>query len=104
MQLVRKNISNDRYINTEKMKKLLIIFYFSCLCCALSATPTTEGTEFWTTFLKNHLNEDGSPTMKLTLIVSSRENATVTVLNPQTGWSQSLYVSANQIKELEKNE
>ena len=101
MQLVRKNISNDRYINTEKMKKLLIIFYFSCLCCALSATPTTEGTEFWTTFLKNHLNEDGSPTMKLTLIVSSRENATVTVLNPQTGWSQSLYVSANQIKELE---
>ena len=101
MQLVRKNISNDRYINTEKMKKLLIIFYFSCLCCALSATPTTEGTEFWTTFLKNHLNEDASPSLRLTLIISSRENATVTVLNPQTGWSQSVYVSANQIKELE---
>ena len=83
------------------MKKLLFTLYLSCVCGILSATPTTEGTEFWTTFLKNHLNEDGSPTMKLTLIVSSRENATVTVLNPQTGWSQSVYVSANQIKELE---
>ena len=83
------------------MKKLLFTLYFSCVCGMLLAIPTTEGTEFWATFLKNHLNEDESPSLRLTLIISSRENATVTVLNPHTGWSQSVYVSANQIKELE---
>ncbi len=83
------------------MKKLLFTLYFSFVCGMLLAIPTTEGTEFWATFLKNHLNEDASPSLRLTLIISSRENATVTVLNPHTGWSQSVYVSANQIKELE---
>ena len=83
------------------MRRILSILW----CLLLSSmmvcfgAQTTEGTEFWATFLKNYTNRTGSSSMTLTLIVSSRENAIVTIQNPQTGWQQSISVSANRVAE-----
>ena len=83
------------------MRRILFILHLLLLSSLMVCfgAQTTEGTEFWATFLKNHTNHTGSPSMTLTLIVSSRENATVTIQNPQTGWQQSISVSANPVAE-----
>ena len=83
----------------KHIKYILIIFLFLLTRGTVCAIPTTEGTEFWATFLKNYTNQTGSSRMTLTLIVSSRENATVTIQNPQTGWQQSFSINANQVAE-----
>ena len=64
------------------------------------ALQTTEGTEFWVTFLNNFNQQAGSEAMTLKLIASSRQDASLTVTNPQTGWSVSSAVSAHQITEI----
>ena len=85
------------------MRRVLSIVY----CLLLSAmtvcfaAPTTEGTEFWATFLNNENTSEGSSIMRLSLIASSRENATVTVQNPQTGWRTSFSVMANKVAQLD---
>ena len=84
---------------------LRLRYIFLCLLLSITAVclgaPTTEGTEFWTTFLNNEDTYEGSYELHLTLIASSRENATVTVQNPQTGWQSSFVVSANQVAQME---
>ena len=83
------------------MRRILFILHLLLLSSLMACfgAQTTEGTEFWATFLKNYTNHTGSTGMTLTLIVSSRENATVTIQNPQTGWQQSISVSANRVAE-----
>jgi hypothetical protein len=66
-------------------------------CSGALVAQTTEGTEFWVTFMNNENNESGSSEMQLKLIVSSRYNATISVSNPQTDWSTTFRVTANQI-------
>ena len=48
------------------------------------ALQTTEGTEFWVTFLNNYSQPVGSTEMTLKLIASSRQDASLTITNPQT--------------------
>ncbi len=83
------------------MRRILFILHLLLLSSLMACfgAQTTEGTEFWATFLKNYNNHTGSTNMTLTLIVSSRENAIVTIQNPQTGWQQSISVSANRVAE-----
>ena len=82
------------------MKKYLCFLFLLMLCSIThAATPSTEGTEFWLTFMNNFNTQASSHSLQLKLIVSSRENATVTMRNPQTGWQHSLQVVANQVAE-----
>ena len=82
------------------MKKYLCFLFLLMLYGITHAvTPTTEGKEFWVTFMKNQNTQVSSSALELKLIVSARENATVTMRNPQTGWQQSLQVVANQVAE-----
>ncbi len=82
------------------MKKYLCFLFLLMLCSIThAATPSTEGTEFWVTFMNNFNTQASSHSLQLKLIVSSRENATVTMRNPQTGWQHSLQVVANQVAE-----
>ena len=71
------------------------------MLCSITqaATPSTEGKEFWVTFMNNHNILASNDTLQMKLIVSARENATVTMRNPQTGWQQSLQVVANRVAE-----
>ena len=85
------------------MKKLFVIL--SLLGCLL-ATPlraaeaSTEGTEFWLTFMSNLKWQASDNTLQLKLIVSSRYTTSVTVSNPNTSWSTSVNVAANGISEI----
>ena len=74
---------------------IVLCFFVPCM-----ALQTTEGTEFWVTFLNNFHQQAGSEEMTLKLIASSRQDASLTILNPQTGYTISSAVFANQITEI----
>ena len=85
------------------MKKLLTIV--SLLCCLMTtrmyaAGSSTEGTEFWLTFMSNLKWQASDNALQLKLIVSSRYTTSVTVSNPNTSWSTSVNVAANGISEV----
>ena len=84
-----------------KQKSIYILLFLLLSSPLLSrAAQTTEGTEFWLTFMKNYIFSATNGAMQLKLIVSSRQNGHITVSNPQTGWSNTLSVTANQISEM----
>lgn len=80
------------------MKRWLFIVYV-ILCAQLVRAQSTEGTEFWMTFMNNWNAPVGDEGLVLKLIASSRQNATITVANPQTGYSNTFDVKANSIAE-----
>ncbi|MCR4663753.1 MAG: PKD domain-containing protein [Paludibacteraceae bacterium] len=80
------------------MKKLGVMLML-LLPAVYMPGQTTEGTEFWVTFMNNYDVTAGSSGLENKLIASSRENATVTVSNPQTGYSQSFNVKAGAVAE-----
>ncbi len=54
--------------------------------------PSTEGKNFWLSFMKNYINQSD-----LTLIISAKRACSGTVSNPNTGWSTNFSVGANNI-------
>ena len=90
---------NSKLVLNMKHKIQLSITLFLCFFSGAAVAQTTEGTEFWVTFMNNYERESGDEGLTLTLIASSRQNTTVTVCNPQTGWKQDFTVSASQVRE-----
>ncbi len=75
------------------MKKLHI-FFLLCIFIIFpfvskSQIQSTEGVDFWTTFLYNH-----SSSSQTTLIISAQRACTGTIQNPNTGWSTTFSVPA----------
>lgn len=74
------------------MKRLSAIV--CCLLLSLTAclaAPSTEGREFWLTFMRNlHQGE-------VSLFASARQNTTITIENPRTHWTASFSVSAGSV-------
>lgn len=69
---------------------------------------STEGKDFWVTFLQADQSTsssgdwDGSyNTLSLSLSISSRENCTVTISNPYTGYSENVNVTAGEMQLVE---
>lgn len=93
------------YPNT--MKKQLYCAFLFCIA-ALSAMPlsaqtsdgqSTEGKDFWVTFLQ--ADQDANNALTLSLSISSRQDCKVTLSNPFTGYSEEVDVVANQMKLVE---
>ncbi|MDR2084149.1 MAG: IgGFc-binding protein, partial [Bacteroidales bacterium] len=91
------------------MKKILILIIFSLIVIKVfpqSAAPSTEGKEFWVTFMKNakkgcYPNAGGDPNMeKLRLTIIARNATTGTIVNPNTGYTQNFVVGAMQVTEV----
>ncbi|MBR3565985.1 MAG: IgGFc-binding protein [Paludibacteraceae bacterium] len=61
-----------------------------------SSAQTTEGDDFWVTFLQ--ADQDDNNSLNLQLSISSRENCEVTVENPYTNYSQTESVIAGETK------
>ena len=81
------------------MKRVFLIF---SLCTLLflpvySSSSTTEGTEFWLTFMNNIERTPGDQSVETTLIISSRYTQEVLVQNPQTDWKITVSVEADKI-------
>ncbi len=60
---------------------------------------TTEGKDFWVTFLQ--ADQDDNNTLTLSLSISSRNNCVVTIANPFTGYSENVSVTANEMRLVE---
>lgn len=73
------------------MRRILVIWLSLLLSLtACMAVPSTEGREFWLTYMRNIRQGE------LSLFVSSRQQAIVTVENPQTHWTTSFAVQQGQ--------
>ena len=74
-----------------------------CMCLLMTAgvfAQTTEGKDFWVTFLQaDQNNPDNSLTLSLS--ISSRNNCDVTISNPFTGYTQTVSVIADQMQLVE---
>lgn len=90
------------------MKKQL----FNALLCCLMLMPfgrlmadtvqegqSTEGKDFWVTFMQ--ADQDPNNTLTLSLSISSREDCQVTITNPFTSYSETVDVTANEMKLVE---
>ena len=84
------------------MKKIYFLLASLLFSIALFPSQTTEGTEFWVTYMNNALiiDETAEDGLALELIVSSRNDATIIVENPRTGWKVTSSVSANTVRKI----
>jgi hypothetical protein len=91
------------------MKRTHLIAF---LCCLLTVSAmrvaaqstvqegqSTEGKDFWVTFLQ--ADQDANNSLTLSLSISSRKACKVTISNPFTGYSEEIEVEANKMKPVE---
>ncbi|MBR1808510.1 MAG: hypothetical protein IJ776_03890 [Paludibacteraceae bacterium] len=94
------------------MKKNLLFKYLPALLMLVmppllthASAQSTEGSDFWVTFLQGDNDDsgktdDGDPKRyKLSLSISARETAEVTIENKYYGYSKKITVGANSLKE-----
>ncbi len=74
---------------------LLSLISINTLHAQSSDGQTTEGRDFWVTFLQ--ADQDDNNTLTLSLSISSRENCEVTIENPFTSYSETVQVLAGQL-------
>lgn len=81
------------------MKKRL--FLFVCLLVgmlsAMAQTPTTQGKEFWVSYMRNGHWGSNSDYDNCRLIISAKEDGVVTVSNERTDYSVDIPVRAGQV-------
>ena len=80
------------------MKKILLLLILACCSLTLPAQDiTTQGTEFWVSFMGNGFKDHPNYGLwlRIQLLVSAKNACSGTLTNPQTGWTQSFEVGAN---------
>lgn len=86
--------------------RILFSLFFSCLLAlpsAFSQDISTQGTEFWVSFMGNGFKTrydtwTGLPDftwLRIQLIVSAKRDCNCTITNPNTNYQQSFHVNAN---------
>ncbi len=88
-----------------KLLRILSALFFTCLFAlplAFSQDISTQGTEFWVSFMgngfKTRYNELELPEftwLRIQLIVSAKRDCNCTITNPNTNYQQSFHVNAN---------
>ena len=83
-------------------------FFLSLLCAMMMVSLTahaqstvvegqsTEGKDFWVTFMQ--ADQDDNNSLQLQLSISSREDCSVTIDNPFTSYSETVNVTAGEMK------
>jgi len=83
-------------------KSLLLIAIFASYCIpSWAQAPSTEGQDFWVTFLRASENDGGPDTLKLT--ISAKEACTVTIQQPGVARDIVLNVGDNSSTEISTN-
>ena len=76
------------------IKSLTFVALFASYCIpSWGQAPSTEGKDFWVTFLQASENDGGPQELKLT--ISAREACKVTIENPNNGFTTSFNVTDN---------
>ena len=76
---------------------LCLLFLTIGMLPVTAQTPTTQGKEFWASFMRNGYNTSYGNYNNFTLIASAKHACTVTVTNPITNWSDSFSVQENGV-------
>lgn len=85
--------------NTLLFSMLLVPFYGAKAQSTVVDGQSTEGKDFWVTFMQ--ADQDPNNDLTLSLSISSRENCQVTITNPFTGYSEDINVNANEMRLVE---
>ena len=81
------------------LKKLLILLLWLFAVFSVDAQNSTQGTEFWLSFMMNgYRYNDGSDWVYNGVMISAKRDCTGTITNPVTGWSQSFSVESARVK------
>ena len=83
-----------------KLVKTIIIgflLFFICRTTTVAQDISTQGTEFWVSFMGNGYKDhpDQGTWLRIQLLISAKESCSCTVANPRTGWQQSFDIEAN---------
>ena len=81
---------------------LLFAVLFSATSPSFAQDTSTQGTEFWVSFMSNgHKHHTAAPNngnwILTQLLISAKRDCSGTISNPQTGWSTSFTANANSI-------
>lgn len=79
-------------------KKIWLILLLLSPVLAFAQTPTTQGTEFWLSFMKNGHHAVNTYQDKLTLIMSAKEGCQVTVTDASGLWSRTIAVGDHGVQ------
>ena len=82
----------QKYINI-----LIITFAFVVNAFAKYGIPSTEGKEFFVTYMLNYGSTENTDSLSLQLIFSAKQTTNITISNPQTGWNDVHTIPANQV-------
>ena len=73
-----------------------------CLPAAFAQNTSTQGKEFWLSFMHNGFRDHTQGGWVINqVLISAKRDCSGTVSNPLTGWSQDFNVRANNITTLE---
>ena len=88
-----------------KPTRTLLLLFFAALVAlpaSLAQNTSTQGKEFWLSFMHNGFRDHSSGGWVINqVLISAKRDCTGTVSNPLSGWSQSFSVSANNITTIE---
>lgn len=80
------------------MKKMLLLLVLGYLAVPLfSQDVSTQGTEFWVSFMGNgyKYHPQYGTWLRLQLLISAKDACNCTIKNPQTGWMETFSIEAN---------
>ena len=87
-------------MKTSKNSLLLLLIFALFGSKAFSQDVSTEGTDFWVSFLGNGFDSNttgGIPYLKTQVLVSSIHDCSGHISNPNTGWSTQFSLEANGV-------
>ena len=85
-----------------KFTILIVAVFFFVTSASFAQNASTQGTEFWVSFMTNgHKYHNSAPNdgnwILTQVLISGKRDCTGNITNPQTGWSQDFSVQANSI-------
>lgn len=92
------------------LRTLICLLFFSCLGLsrAFAQDISTQGTEFWVSFLGNGYKTNvgffENPWVINQVLISGKRDCSGIIENPNTGWSQTFTVNANTITTIDNLE
>ncbi len=91
--------SIEKHIAMKHIRLLLTLFIvcFIALPSAFSQDISTQGTEFWVSFMGNGYKTNDGNWVLTQVLVSGKRDCSGIIENPNTGWSQDFTVRANNI-------
>ena len=98
-------MTKSKKTTTMKLIRIILILFVSSLVAlppSFSQNTSTQGKEFWLSFMHNGFRDHESGGWVINqVLISAKRDCSGTVSNPLSGWSQSFSVNANNITTVE---